>query len=149
METSMNPRTVTVASFFSVAMAATLVGALYTTQVQRPQPAHAATSAGAAEQAPRIPAGTSNLGFDTFRVIAHNTNPGVVNINTSKTVRLPRYRDPFHDFGGGGDDLLDRFFGQNPDQGEGGGSGSGRGGRGDRRTQTSLGSGFVIDKDGF
>jgi serine protease Do len=145
----MKPRTVTVASFFSVAMAATLVGALYTTQVQRPQPAHAATAAGAAEQqAPRIPAGTSTLGFDTFRVIAHNTNPGVVNINTSKTVRLPRYRDPFHDFGGG-DDLLDRFFGQNPDQGEGGGNGGGRGGRGDRRTQTSLGSGFVIDKDGY
>src|SRR5512133_4366338 len=110
----MKPRTVTVASFFSVAMAATLVGALYTTtQVRRPPEARAAgaTTATAAEQTPRNTAGTG-LGLDTFRIVAHNANPGVVNINTSKVVRLPRYRDPFHDFGGdgsdGGDeDLLD------------------------------------------
>ncbi len=137
----MKPRTVTIASFFSIAMAATLVGALYTTQVQRPQAARAATGPAAAEQAARIPAGTSSLGFDTFRLIARNANPGVVNINTSKVVRLPRYRDPFHDFGGA-EDLLDRFFGQG-DQNEG------SGGRPERRTQTSLGSGFVVDPDGY
>jgi hypothetical protein len=38
----MRPRTLTIASFFSIAMAATLVAALYTTQVQRPEPARAA-----------------------------------------------------------------------------------------------------------
>jgi serine protease Do len=141
----MKPRTVTIASFFSVAMAATLVGALYTTQVQRPPSAQAATALALPEQAARSAGGTSAMGFDTFRVIAHNTNPGVVNISTSKTVRLPRSRDPFHDFSGN-DDLLDRFFGQNPDQNEGGG---GRGGRAERRTQTSLGSGFVIDLNGY
>ena len=141
----MKLRTVTIASFFSVAMAATLVGALYTTQVQRPPSAQAATALALPEQAPRNAGGTSAMGFDTFRVIARNTNPGVVNISTSKTVRLPRYRDPFHDFSGN-DDLLERFFGQNPDQNDGSG---GRAGRGERRTQTSLGSGFVIDKDGY
>jgi serine protease Do len=144
METSMKARTVTVASFFSVAMAATLVGALYTTQVERPPAAQAATTAAApGVAAPAVPVREfppgASLGLDTFRVIAHDTNPGVVNINTSKTVRLPRYRDPFHDFSGP-DDLLDRLFGQD--------SGEGRG-RSERRTQTSLGSGFVIDKDGF
>jgi serine protease Do len=145
VENSMKPRTVTVASFFSVAMAATLVGALYTTQVQRPQSAQASTAVAMAPPVREIPGGAT-LGLDTFRVIAHNSNPGVVNINTSKVVRLPRYRDPFHDFGGGGgDDILDRFFGQNPDQNEGGGTR----GRGERRTTTSLGSGFVIDKDGY
>jgi serine protease Do len=137
----MKPRTVTIASFFSIAMAATLVGALYTTQVQRPQAAQAASAPAAAEQAQRVPAGRSDLGFDTFRLIAHNANPGVVNINTSKVVRLPRYRDPFHDFGGA-EDLLDRFFGQG-DQNEG------SGGRPERRTQTSLGSGFVVDPQGY
>ena len=35
----MKPRTLTIASFFSVAMAATLVGALVTSQVRRPEPA--------------------------------------------------------------------------------------------------------------
>ena len=35
----MRTRTLTTASFFSIAMAATLVAALYTTQVRRPEPA--------------------------------------------------------------------------------------------------------------
>jgi serine protease Do len=47
---------------------------------------------------------------------------------------VPRLRDPFHDFFGGGDDQ-DPFGGQ--------------GDRSDRARQTSLGSGFVIDKDGY
>jgi serine protease Do len=158
---SMKPRTVTVASFFSVAMAATLVGALYTTEV-RPHTAHASSAAapqtaaeqGArAQQAARNAGLTAPLGLETFRDIAKVANPSVVNINTSKVVRLPRYRDPFHGFGGGGggDDLLDRFFGLGPDEdrGDGGGGGQSGGGREQRRTQTSLGSGFVIDRDGY
>jgi len=153
----MKPRTVTVASFFSVAMAATLVGALYTTQVQRPRVAQAsaapetqtaADQAAKAQQAARSAGATAPLGLETFRDIAKVTNPSVVNINTSKVVRLPRYRDPFHGFGGG-DDLLDRFFGLGPDDNNNGGDTPGRGGRGDRTRQTSLGSGFVIDRDGY
>ncbi len=130
----MRTRTLTVASFFSVAMAATLLGALYTSQVRRPEPAQASTVPTAAEAQPTFGHG----GFDTFRDIARAVNPGVVNINTSKVVKLPRYRDPFRDFFG--DDSMDRFFGQPAPEGQGGER---------RQTQTSLGSGFVIDKDGY
>jgi serine protease Do len=129
----MRTRTLTLASLFSVAMAATLLGALFTTQVRRPQPARASSAA----EAPATPASRdsgSPLGLDTFKDIARASNAGVVNINTSKMVRVPRLRDPFHDFFGGGDD-------QDPL--------GGQGNRSDRARQTSLGSGFVIDKDGY
>ncbi len=140
----MKTRTVTVASFFSVAMAATLLGALYTTQVRHAQPARAATAAAAplAEaQQPPAHGSTGALGLETFRDVARAVNPGVVNINTSKVVRLPRDRDPFHDLGDGSD-LLERFFGPGPQA-------MAQDGREQRQTQTSLGSGFVIDRDGY
>jgi serine protease Do len=130
----MKPRTLTIASFFSVAMAATLVGALVTSQVRRPEPAVASTAQGQAR-----PSSGTGLGLETFRDIARSTNPGVVNINTSKTVRLPRGRDPFRDFFGQRDDG-EGFFSPDP---------QGERGRGDRRTRTSLGSGFVIDDNGY
>jgi serine protease Do len=140
----MKSRTLTLASFFSVAMAATLLGALYTTQVRRPQTAQAATPAVEVE-APRAVSGP--FGLDTFRDIAKRTNAGVVNINTSKFVRQRRMpNDPFHDFFGGNDDLLDRFYGQ----GQGQGQDNERGGATPRRQrQQSLGSGFIVDKDGY
>jgi len=130
----MRPRTLTIASFFSIAMAATLVGALVTSQVKRPEPAVANT----AESQSRLAAGSS-LGLETFRDIAREVNAGVVNINTQKTVRLPRYRDPLRDFFGQGGDDPDRFFSPAPEGGD----------RGARRTRTSLGSGFVIDDKGY
>jgi serine protease Do len=131
----MRTRTLTVASFFSVAMAASLLAALYTTQVRRPEAARAAETA--VQPAPR--AAAAGMGLETFRDIARATNPGVVNINTSKTVRRPAFHDFF-----GGDDMMERFFGQPaPDQER-----SPQGGE-RRQTQRSLGSGFVIDKDGY
>ena len=126
----MRPRTLTIGSFFSVAMAATLVGAIVTSQVRRPQAAVADTESQAR-------AGGA-FGLDTFRDIARAVNPGVVNINTSKTVRLPRSRDPFRDLFGQGEDAPERFFSPAPE-----------GGRGERRTRTSLGAGFVIDDQGY
>jgi serine protease Do len=113
-------------------MAATLVGALVTSQVRRPQAAVAST-----ESQARAGAGSA-FGLETFRDIARAANPGVVNINTSKTVRVPRNRDPFHDLFGQGDDAPERFFSPAPE-----------GERGERRTRTSLGSGFVIDDQGY
>ena len=86
----MRTRTLTIASFFSIAMAATLLAALYTTQVRRPEPAQASTAAAAAEAAPRPPAARSaSRPSATSR---EASNAGVVNINTSKTVkgRSPR-----------------------------------------------------------
>ncbi len=136
----MKTRTLTIASFFSIAMAATLLGALYTTQVRRPQTAQASTAAEAEQAPPVAPAASGGaLGLETFREIAKAVNPGVVNISTSKIVRLRPFRDPFHDFGGG-DDLFERFFGQPAPRGDN---------QERRRTQTSLGSGFVIDKNGY
>jgi serine protease Do len=132
----MKTRTLTIASFFSIAMAATLLAALYTTQVRRPEPARASTEATAPEAAPR---GTGTLlGLETFRDIARANNAGVVNINTSKTVKRPSFHDFF------GDDMMERFFGQPAPDGAPEG-----GGRERRQTQSSLGSGFVIDKDGY
>jgi serine protease Do len=64
----------------------------------------------------------------------------VVNINTSQVVSRSRRGDPFRDFFG--DDLMDRFFGPQAPEGRGGG-------RPERQTTTSLGSGFVIDKEGY
>jgi serine protease Do len=136
----MNSRTRTIASFFSIAMAAMLLGAVVTTQIQHPERAQARVldPTTPASAPPVGPGGSITL--DTFKEIARRVMPGVVNINTSKTVRRQRMRDPFRDFFG--DDLMDRFFGPQ-------GGGNGGGGGSDRQTQTSLGSGFVIDKDGY
>jgi serine protease Do len=130
----MNNRTRMLASFFSVAMAAMLLGAVVTHHV-RPEAALALSpSAGPVEQATTRPSGPVTL--DTFRDIARVHTAGVVNINTSSTVRRSqRSRDPFRDFFG--DDLMDRFFGPQGPQGP------------DRQTQQSLGSGFIIDSSGY
>ena len=136
----MRPRTLTIASFFSIAMAATLVAALYTTQAQRPESARASAKAEAEPaQAAQSPSqgtarSTAPMGLEIFRDIARVNRSGVVNVNTSKLVRRPAFHDFF------GDDFMERFFGQ--PEGDGGG-------RERRQTQQSLGSGFVIDKDGY
>jgi len=134
----MSTRTRTIASFFSIAMAAMLVGAVVASQVQRPEAAQASpvfqpAAAAPATLSPARPG--ASLTLDTFRDIARGSTKGVVNINTRKTVK--RQRNPFQDFFG--DEGMDRFFGPQSDGG----------GRGERETQRSLGSGFVIDKDGY
>jgi serine protease Do len=127
----MTNRTFTIASFLSVAMAAVLFGAFVTTQINRPEAARAAD--------PQTPSRTDSsgssgpFGLDTFREIARRDTPGVVNINTSKVVK--RSPGSLRDFFG--DDLFERFAPQGP-------QGTPR-----RQTQTSLGSGFVIDKEGY
>ncbi len=129
----MNTRSRTIASFFSVSMAALLVGAVITHEARRPEPAQA-------DPAVSTPSAATKAGgaltLDTFRDIARARTNGVVNINTSKVVK--RSRGDLRDFFGG-DDTLERFFGP---RGDGGGSG------GERETQRALGSGFIIDKDG-
>jgi serine protease Do len=141
----MNTRTRTIASFFSIAMAAMLLGAVVTTQV-RTQTAlarPAETDPAAVQPAARPPGGPVNL--NTFRDIARMQTAGVVNINTRRTVRR-RSSDPFREFFG--DDLMERFFGpQGPGQNPGG-RGSDRNDRERNQTQRSLGSGFIIDAQG-
>jgi serine protease Do len=122
----MNPRTQTIASFFTVAMAAMLVGAFVTTQIRRPDAAEARVPELSAP--PPRAAGAAGVGLDTFRDIARRYTSGVVNISAPRVVK--RRPLPLRDFFG--DDLMERFFGPSlPDR------------------QTSLGSGFVVDKDGY
>ena len=132
----MNTRSRTIASFFSVAMAAMLFGAVVTNQIQRPTAAQARNLEPAGSPAPVGPGGSITL--DTFKEISRRQTAGVVNIGTKKVVRRSRGgADQLQDLFG--DDFMERFFGP---QGQGGGSGN------DAQTQRSLGSGFVVDKDG-
>jgi serine protease Do len=136
----MTTRNQTIAAFFTVAMAAMLFGAVVGNQVPVPGSPFARAAEAVLAQAPSRGAAAGAFGIDTFKDIARRANPGVVNINTSQVVKRSRRGDPFRDFFG--DDLMDRFFGPQPQEPEGRG-------RPERQTTTSLGSGFIIDKDGY
>jgi serine protease Do len=115
----MTTRTRTFASFFSIAAAATLLGVFVARQISSPE------AAKASEPAPvRITSG-QGITLDTFRDVAKRQSAGVVNIYTSKTVKRQDMPDVFRD-----------FFGV-PNQ------------RPESQTQTSLGSGFVVDPSGY
>jgi serine protease Do len=84
------------------------------------------------EEAPEV------IGFPrSFAELAEKVRPAVVNISTVTTVRIPG--GPFHQFFGPGDkgpfgDFFRKFFGNIPDQ---------------ELKQQSLGSGFIVDRDGY
>jgi serine protease Do len=129
----MTSRTRTFATIFTLAIAATLVGALVTTHAEAPSRPFGTGDGIATGQAVPVALQTSeapaSVGLNTFRDIAREVNDGVVNINTSKLVQRPRM-PLFHD-----------FFGQDPRRSPEDSD--------DRVRQTSLGSGFVVDADGF
>jgi serine protease Do len=92
---------------------------------------------------------TGTVSASTFRDIAKNVSPAVVNIRTESRQRT---RDLTEFFGGGGDnDLFERFFGQpNPNRGQGGQGGQGQGqGRPRDQLVQAAGTGFIIDKSGL
>jgi serine protease Do len=72
----------------------------------------------------------------SFADLAEKVQPAVVNISTVTTVRIPG--GPFRHFFGPGEgpfgDMFRRFFGEIPDR---------------ELKQQSLGSGFIVDKDGY
>jgi serine protease Do len=72
----------------------------------------------------------------TFRTIAKNVSPAVVNIRTESHQR----EQDLTEFFGGGDDLFRRFFGQP--------RGNGKSNR-DTPTTVAAGTGFVIGKEGL
>jgi len=85
----------------------------------------------------KIETSYKTVGFPkSFAELAQRVNPAVVNISTETTVRVPG--SPFRQFFGpdegpfGG--FFKHFFGETPDR---------------EMKQQSLGSGFIIDKDGF
>ena len=78
------------------------------------------------------------VGFPpSFADLAEKVKPAVVNISTTKTVKVPG--NPFRQFFGHGDqgpfgDFFRRYFNEVPDR---------------EMKQQSLGSGFIIDRDGY
>jgi serine protease Do len=81
---------------------------------------------------------TEVVGFpQSFADLAEKVKPAVVNISTTTTVKIPG--NPFRQFFGPEEqepfgDFFHKFFGNVPDR---------------ELKQQSLGSGFIIDKDGF
>jgi serine protease Do len=85
---------------------------------------------------------TGGVNATTFRDIAKEVTPAVVNIRTESRQRTQDLTDFF---GGGGDDLFERFFGQpNPNQ-----RGQGQQQRPREQVVQAAGTGFIIDKAGF
>ena len=78
----------------------------------------------------------------SFAGLVKAVKPAVVNISTTQVIKQRRFRgmpgqpghesDPFHDFFG--DDFFDKFFGDMPQK---------------ELKRKSLGSGFIISKDGY
>jgi serine protease Do len=82
----------------------------------------------------------------TFRNIAKNVTPAVVNIRTESRQRA----QDLNDFFGGGNDLFEQFFGGGQGQGQGQGGGGNRQQRRPReQVVQAAGTGFIIDKAGF
>jgi serine protease Do len=127
----MNATTRNTLSLFSVVVLSAAVGGGVAVHFAGPSPVLAASPAPAPVTA--NPAEVDRLTPDTFRGVARRETDGVVNISTTKVVKR----------GIGGEDAFRYFFGS---------PGSPFGGetpRPDKQTQTSLGSGFVVDKDGY
>ncbi len=86
----------------------------------------------------KIPGRSQFTGFpQSFADLVQMVKPAVVNISTETTVKVPG--SPFRQFfgpdeGGPFGDFFHKFFGEIPDQ---------------ELKQQSLGSGFIIDKDGY
>jgi serine protease Do len=117
-----------VAKTFSVVALSMATGGAMALQLQKA--ASVAASPEAAPQAGAKAPVVAPLTPDTFRGIAKSETDGVVNISTTKVVTRSMSEDPFR-----------FFFGQR------GGPGFGPE-REQKQTLRSLGSGFVVDKDG-
>lgn len=85
---------------------------------------------------------SGTLDAGTFRNIAKVVSPSVVNVRTESKQRSQELTEFF---GGGGDDLLERFFGGQQPRGQG--RGQGRQPR--EPIAVASGTGFIISKDGY
>lgn len=80
----------------------------------------------------------SLIGINSFVELAKDLSPVVVNISTTQVVKerpsvpFPEFKSPFEDFFGGNDPF--KFFGETPDR---------------EFKRQSLGSGFIINKEGY
>jgi serine protease Do len=87
---------------------------------------------------PSVPGGYGAPG--TFADLVEKLSPAVVNISTTKVIKMDGKRAPLNEmfpfdrFFGGEEDFYKRYFGDNPEK---------------EFKQRSLGSGFIISKDGY
>jgi serine protease Do len=137
----MSTRKTTVFYAVLIAIASVAVGMVIASQWGLPQASSAQT----------INVPTSNtaalngpIDAQTFRNIAKAQSPTVVNIRTTARVRGRELTEFF----GGQDDLLQRFFGGQP-QPQAPGGRQRRQPRDEMQQQEGTGTGFIIDKSGF
>jgi len=130
-------RVITYATLVGVAVCSLIIGLVIASKLNFTPLLNAVTAKIEAKKNNQAP--TEDL--RTFVELAKEMKPTAVNISTSKTIKRREIRpfrspfgenDPFGDFFGG-DDFFDRFFGQMPKE----------------YKQRSLGSGFIIDEDGY
>jgi serine protease Do len=124
-----------------VAILAVLVGFLIASSIGLRPAAKGLDLVGASKV--NVAANPSGFSPSNFVELAKRVKPGVVNISTTKVIKgggrvfrhfspPSRERDPFRDFFG--EDFFDRFFGEIPQK---------------DYVQRSLGSGFIIDREGY
>jgi serine protease Do len=133
----MSSRKTTLFYSFLIMVASLAVGMVIASRLEL-TPASSAQTAGTLAMPPMNSAPLSGpVDASTFRNIAKAVSPAVVNIRSTSRQRAQEMTEFF----GGGDDLLERFFG--------GGQGQQRRQRPREQETQSAGTGFVISRDGF
>ena len=135
----MSTRKTTVFYAVLIAIASVAVGMVIASQWGLPQASSAQTVNVPASNTAAL---NGPIDAQTFRNIAKAQNPTVVNIRTTARVRGRELTEFF----GGQDDLLQRFFGGQP---QSPGGRQRRQPRDDMQQQEGTGTGFIIDKTGF
>jgi serine protease Do len=135
----MSTRKTTVFYAVLIAIASVAVGMVIASQWGLPQASSAQTVNVPASNTAAL---NGPIDAQTFRNIAKAQSPSVVNIRTTARVRGRELTEFF----GGQDDLLQRFFGGQP---QGPGGRQRRQPRDDFQQQEGTGTGFIIDKTGF
>ena len=135
----MSSRKTTLFYSFLIMVASLAVGMVIASRLEL-TPASSAQTSGSLNAPPMNSAPLSGpVDASTFRNIAKAVSPAVVNIRSTSRQRAQELSEFF----GGGDDLLERFFG-----GQGQGQGQRRPRPREQETQ-SAGTGFVISRDGY
>jgi serine protease Do len=135
----MSSRKTTLFYSFLIMVASLAVGMVIASRLELTPASSAQTAAGALAAPPMNSAPLSGpVDAGTFRNIAKAVSPAVVNIRSTSRQRAQEMTEFF----GGGDDLLERFFG--------GGQGNRQPRPREREQETqAAGTGFVISRDGY
>ncbi|MGA1868627.1 MAG: DegQ family serine endoprotease [bacterium] len=121
-------------SIIGIGLISALIGAIIASNLNLTGSTEAVK--GAISESQQVTPSSGIISFNTFVEIAKKANPSVVYISTTQVIKGiekfhdPSMRNPFRDFFG--DDLFEKFF-EFPKQ----------------HKQSSLGSGFIIDEEGY